>query len=379
MLPQSADNYRIKLSDIFLDELLNSKTEKQQKELLERYSSKITKLKYISSSDNFIVSCLQYTRSFNGDFKLFNQDIFHNYVERSSEGDALRNLSDVMSGNVEEIGLLNGQIVKFRIFQSANPIAAFERKPDGTLYFARFQNGILSKEEFYNYAKGINYIYEFENGKNKTLMVLDASISDAEVAMKKGNYQEALYRLENNRKNPYPVSIAQNIKIQSLINDCNVQINLQRKKEEDLLAEQERLVELQRRKDELSRQVAESKVYNISVQEFSDNSSSYIGLNIEVVCWFTNATQRGGWGDTRDMTLRMKDRTFEQLYSILNFYKAEGFYWRQVEIDGNKVKIKIREELSNRLPNSTNGYMVLSGKVISASEIEVNSIERRGY
>ena len=246
MLPQSSDSYRIKLADIFLEELLNSKTEKQQQELLERYSSKITKLKYLSYYENFIVYCLQYTRSFNGDFKLFNQNIFHNYVEHSSEGDALRNLSDVISGNVEEIGLLNGQIIKFRIFQSTNPIATFERKPDGTLYFARFQNGILSKEEFYNYAKGINYIYEYENGKNRTLMVLDASISDAEVAMKKGNYQEALIRLNNNCKNPYPNTISQNIKIQNLILECNKQIQFLQAREEQRIAEEARQIKLNR-------------------------------------------------------------------------------------------------------------------------------------
>jgi hypothetical protein len=295
MLPQSADNYRIKLADIFLSELLNSKTEKQQKDLLERYSSKINKLKYLSGTENFIVSCLKYTRSFNGDFKLFNQDIFHNYVERSSEGDALRNLSDVMSGNVEEIGLLNGQMVKFKVFQSTTPIAAFEKKSDGTLYYARFQNGILSKEEFYNYAKGINYIYEFENGKNKTLMVLDASISDAEVAMKKGNYQEALYRLDNNRKNPYPITLSQNIKIQRLILECNNQIQLQLEREEQRISEEFRLAQLKQVQEEKARVIAQEKqtaldlrnALNIECGDFGDFPQKYLNKTVRMFALYS--------------------------------------------------------------------------------------------
>jgi hypothetical protein len=296
MLPISKDTYRIKLADIFLSELLNSKTEKQQKEILERYSSKINKLKYISSSVNFIVSCLQYTRSFNGEFKLFNQDILHNYIEHSSERDALRELSDVMSGNVEEIGLINGQIVKFRIFQSANPIAAFERKPDGTLYFARFQNGVLLKEKFNNYSMGIDYFYDFENGKNKSLAALDEKISMAEAAMKNRNYSEALIILTTSSKNPYPRTLGQNVKIQGLIIECNKQKQLQLESEEKRKSEELRLARLKLEQEEMARIIAQEtqtslelrNAINIECQDFGDYPQKYLNKTVRMYTFYSN-------------------------------------------------------------------------------------------
>jgi hypothetical protein len=226
-LPQSR-NYRSKIADQFLTELTKSKTEKQQDALVSKYKSTVTNFNFISDTEYFIVSCLNYTQSFTGEFKLYNQGIFANYLDHSSEGDALKNLWDITPGDVEEIGIQNGQIVKFKLFQSSTPVAGFEKKSDGTLYYARYQNGQLAKEEFYNYSKGVNYFYVYENGKNQSLEALNVKISRAQEILKGGGYAEAKRLLTTDCKNAYPTNVAQNVKIQSFIAECDKQEKIAR-------------------------------------------------------------------------------------------------------------------------------------------------------
>lgn len=234
-LPQSW-NYRSKIADQYLKELSVAKTEKQQDALASKYSGVVTNFNYISETEKFFVSCLNYTQSFSGEFKLFNQGIFANYLNHSSESDALKNLYDVTPGDVEEIGIQNGQIVKFKLFETSTPIATFEKKLDGTSYYARFKNGQLIKEEFYNYSKGVDYTYTYENGKNKTLEALDVKISRAETVLKEGNYAEAKRQLTSECKNGYPTNVAQNVKIQSLIAECEKQEQIAREFQLSLLS-----------------------------------------------------------------------------------------------------------------------------------------------
>jgi hypothetical protein len=157
-------------------------------------------------------------------------------LNHSAEGDALKNLWDVTPGDVEEIGIQNGQIVKFKLFETSTPIATFEKKSDGTSYYARFKNGQLLKEEFYNYSKGVNYTYTYENGKNKTLEALDVKISRAETVLNEGNYAEAKRQLTSECKNGYPANVAQNVKIQSLIAECEKQEQIAREFQLSLLS-----------------------------------------------------------------------------------------------------------------------------------------------
>ncbi|MEB3217876.1 MAG: hypothetical protein VKN72_16815 [Nostocales cyanobacterium 94392] len=215
--------YQSIIADQFLTELSRAKTRKEQDALSAKYNSLVKNYNLISVSEFFVVSCLHFTQSFSGELKLINQGIFANYLEHSSEGDPLKNLWGILPGDIEEIGIQKGEVTKFKLFESSKPIASFEKQPDGTLYYARYENGQLAKEEFYNYSKGVNYFYAYENGKNQSLEALNLKISQAESVLKGGNYTNAKRLLTTECKNSYPLNVAQNVKIQNLIAECDKQ------------------------------------------------------------------------------------------------------------------------------------------------------------
>jgi len=221
-LPQSR-KYQSKIADQFLTELTRVKTGKEQDALSAKFNSAVKNFNFTSNAELFVVSCLHFTQSFSGELKLINQGIFANYLDHSSEGDPLKNLWDIIPGDIEEVGIQNGQIVKFKLFQSSKPIASFEKNPDGTLYYARYQNGHLAKEEFYNYSKGVDYFYVYENGKNQSLEALNVKIGRAESVLKEGSYADAKRLLTTECKNSYPLNVAQNLKIQNLVAECDKQ------------------------------------------------------------------------------------------------------------------------------------------------------------
>lgn len=233
---QQCRSYGAKIADLFLAEMGKAKTEIEQTKLMSKYSGAVVNFDYLGPTENFFVSCLHRTNSYTGSFKLMNQGFLTNYLAHSAEGDNLKNFYELTQGNLEEINLSNGQIIGFKMFANDSPIATYEKQPDGTLKYARYSRGGLIKEEFYNYSKGINYTYDYENGKNKSLQDLDSKVSNAETVLKSGNYQEARRLLTTVCKNNYPKSVSQNVKITDLIAECDKQEQIAREFEMSLLS-----------------------------------------------------------------------------------------------------------------------------------------------
>jgi hypothetical protein len=120
----------------------------------------------------------------------------------------------------------------------------------------------------------------------------------------------------------------------------------------------------------------------VDESEFSDNASSYVGKTITLVrVFYTESFQAGAWADKSDMTLRSKGDTFEDLYSMMNFYfkKSDGddkYYWRQVRVDGNPVRLRIPKIISTKMPNTKTSFVNVTGVVKNDNTLIVKSITR---
>lgn len=289
-------SYSAKIADLFLAEMGKATTEIEQTKLMSKYSGAVVNFDYLGPTENFFVSCLHRTNSYTGSFKLMNQGFLTNYLAHSAEGDNLKNFYELTQGNLEEINLSNGQIIGFKMFANDSPIATYEKQLDGTLKYARYSRGALIKEEFYNYSKGINYTYDYENGKNKSLQDLDSKVSNAESVLKSGNYQEAKRLLTTVCKNNYPKSVGQNVKITELIAECDKQEQIAREFEE------QRRVQEEKRQRQI--QIAEEQIRQ---EEFKKMYAQLENTTINYVSRFLKNPNGASWvsyygpDDTRSM------------------------------------------------------------------------------
>jgi hypothetical protein len=228
--------YEAKIADLVLLELSKLTTKQKQSEYLSKSEKDFVGYVDRSVSEeeqkNFIATVVEKSSTYSGAIKLFDQVFYRSYLNGSYEGVPLKNLlgyeyrgvrySNFEQANYEELTLKNGQINSLKLFKDKTILCSYTRLNDGNTEYAYYMGGKLARTNIFHptdYDK--SYYYEFDNGVNLSLKTLDQSIKKAEAEIAKKNFDLALDILQNECKNTYPATLAQNVKVKNTLKNCN--------------------------------------------------------------------------------------------------------------------------------------------------------------
>lgn len=123
---------------------------------------------------------------------------------------------------------------------------------------------------------------------------------------------------------------------------------------------------------------AQQKIISVTGDQFADNSEDYLQKTIMLSrVQYLYLSNIGEWDVVSGMTLRSKGDNFEDSYGQINYYnKNKKYYCRTITCSGNKIKLLIPKTLSQKMPNTTQSFVIVTGKVLSFDTIEVMSIVR---
>ena len=185
-----------------------------------------------------IKNIVQLADNFTGTLKLKNQGYLINHLKNSYEGDVYKNLKGFTyknqnynqtykKGNVEKITMKNGQVTQLIVLEGSKKIIDAKFKLNRTRQTLKYKSisffidGKLVKTEFSN-INNVNYFYEFENGKNLSLIELEKKVKEADQVLNQANYDRALDLYVRYCKNDYPKTISLNKRITKSINKTQV-------------------------------------------------------------------------------------------------------------------------------------------------------------
>lgn len=307
--------YEAKIADLVLLELSKLTTKQKQSEYLSKSEKDFVGYVDRSVSEeeqkNFIATVVEKSSTYSGAIKLFDQVFYRSYLNGSYEGDPLKNLlgyeyrgvrySNFEQANYEELTLKNGQINSLKLFKDKTILCSYTRLNDGNTEYAYYMGGKLARTNIFHptdYDK--SYYYEFDNGVNLSLKTLDQSIKKAEAEIAKKNFDLALDILQNECKNTYPATLAQNIKVKNTLKNCNtlkaqelarleqLRIAEEKRQEQLRLAEESRQEKLrlaeEKRQEQLRisrQQSTPSSMNNYGLISTNSSRSSYSSFDSE--------------------------------------------------------------------------------------------------
>jgi hypothetical protein len=265
--------YNEKIFNLLFNKLAETKDEKSQVEFLSKAKSDYdTFFQSNGWGEGLPISYMivNYSRSRNGQVKLYNQQYFYSYYERLGEAPAefeiisiykYKERSYMALDNVdyEEILFENDLYKNIKTYSKGQKVLENTATPSKTDYY---QNGQLVKTQYYKYdnnGEDKGYAYEFENGVNITLKELSQKLDNADKLLAQKNYQEAVNAYEE-CKNNFPYNIAENIRLSNSLSKAkNLLEEYNRKQEEIRLAEE--------RKREQARLAEEKRLEQIRLAE----------------------------------------------------------------------------------------------------------------
>ncbi len=123
---------------------------------------------------------------------------------------------------------------------------------------------------------------------------------------------------------------------------------------------------------------AQQEAISVNGDQFADSPGDYLKKTIKLSgVQYLYLSNLGEWDVVTGMTLRSKGDNFEDSYGQINYYnKNKKYYCRTITCSGNKVKLLIPKILSQKMPNTTQSFVIITGKVLSFDTIEVISIVR---
>lgn len=123
---------------------------------------------------------------------------------------------------------------------------------------------------------------------------------------------------------------------------------------------------------------SQQEAISVTGDQFADNSGDYLQKTIKLSgVYYLDISNIGEWDVKYGMTLRSKGDNFEDNYGEINYQnKNKKYYCRTIKCSGNKVKLLIPKTLSQKMPNTTDSDVIITGKVLSYDTIKVMSIVR---
>ena len=277
-LPRSFNKNK-NIANLLIRKLYKLKSETAQGKFLEQARLDFPHLDGQTFNNNPVIkNIVLLDDKFTGTLILKNQDYLTSYLKNSYEGDVYKNLTGFTykdyyynqpykKGNVEKITIKNGQVSRLIVLEGSKKIidAKFEmnRTRQNLKYksISFFIDGKLVKTE-YSDINNVNYFYEFENGKNLSLIELARKIKEADQQVAQSNYDYALKLYTQNCKNDYPATISLNKRITLSINKTQFKRNTYLKK-----------IEEKRLAQEKSRRIEQEKIRKQRVRSY--NKSNY--------------------------------------------------------------------------------------------------------
>ena len=299
-LPRSLNKNK-NIANFLIRKLYKLKSETLQNKFLDQARLDFPNLNGQTFNNNPVIKdIVQHADNFTGTLILKNQDYLTNYLKNSYEGDVFKNLTGFTykdyyynqpykNGNIEKITILNGQISRLIVLKGSKKIidAKFElnRTRQSLKYktISFYIDGKLVKTE-YSDINNVNYFYEFENGKNLSLIELERKIKEADQQVAQINYDYALKLYTQNCKNDYPATIPLNKRITNSIKKTQDKRNAYIKKIEEKRLAEEKIRRIEWEKAEtrrIERGKAEKLINQSRLSGFykHTNSSDFIRLN----------------------------------------------------------------------------------------------------
>jgi hypothetical protein len=224
-----------------------------------------------SNANEDIIGCIvANSEKPDGAIKLYNQQFLKKRY--TWEGDLyyllFYNDKDVSDWDVdyEELTFKDNKQVKLVASKLKKPVlkVTFENCvfARGCAYEASFySNGNLVRTQVSDKNEKM-YYYDFENGVNVSLKNLDNKINEADRALASNDFDKALNILNNDCKNNYPGSVAQNQRLQNSIIKAKQVREVYLKKQEEIRLAEERKREKIRQEQEAIRLEQENPISN---------------------------------------------------------------------------------------------------------------------
>jgi hypothetical protein len=272
------ESYSDEICDVLFNTLKEANTKEKQKVWEEKTLSdfpKFDSLPYMVLSNgkiinNIFIRVLEQQKKGSGQIKLYdvnfikNSDVIQKYfpLEKIKNYTYKNNYYTTLEGvNVEELNYSKGELNGVNRALRDNVIDITITIKGMTKDISYYQMGKLVKttyypddyRDYYNPLEpggmGLNlndYSYEFENGINLTLKMLEEKNKEGLELMKQGNYSEAWSILKKARENNIPKNISENLALDKSISEAKKQVEkIEKQQEEKRLADEKRRREQQ--------------------------------------------------------------------------------------------------------------------------------------
>lgn len=272
------ESYSDEICDVLFNTLKEANTKEKQKVWEEKTLSdfpKFDSLPYMVLSNgkiinNIFIRVLEQQKKGSAQIKLYdvnfikNSDVIQKYfpLEKIKNYTYKNNYYTTLEGvNVEELNYSKGELNGVNRALRDNVIDITITIKGMTKDISYYQMGKLVKttyypddyRDYYNPLEpggmGLNlndYSYEFENGINLTLKMLEEKNKEGLELMKQGNYSEAWSILKKARENNIPKNISENLALDKSISEAKKQVEkIEKQQEEKRLADEKRRREQQ--------------------------------------------------------------------------------------------------------------------------------------
>lgn len=200
-------SYQSKICDVLFNKIKDANTQEKQSSLMSKINSDFPTLDIYDSIKNPLLTVLQYKEKGSGIVKLFNVGFLRYFFDNMSERDALigrdfytykdSTYASLKGITYEEISFTNGFLNGVSKAYKGNQLdLALNMSNNVGKDISYYQNGSLVLSTFFR-ANELPYYYEYENGTNITLKVindvlaqLNAVESNLKGYMKTKNYEQ---------------------------------------------------------------------------------------------------------------------------------------------------------------------------------------------
>jgi hypothetical protein len=264
---ESTLSFQPKICDLLFTQLKEANTGDKQKVLADKISNDFPQLELYEKDKNIFITILENSSNSSGNVKLFNVGYMPYYFNNMSERDALIGRSFYQYKNSEyqalqnitneDLNFSNGQLSGLiKCFKNSDLDFSLSITNGNPKEISYCQNGKLVKTLYFlpNYK---TYEYEFENGVNLTLKVLDSKIEEGNNYLKAGNYDKAISTFEGALSNNIPTTVNQNVNLQKNLSNAKTQKTayLQKLEQERIAEEKKRKIEEEKLKAEYSKSI----------------------------------------------------------------------------------------------------------------------------
>jgi hypothetical protein len=279
---KSTENYRIKICNLLFKQLQLSDSKEKQTSLVNQINIDFPSLKKVgltfrgdTSNINTVTAILTNLTEVSGIVKLFNVGFLKYYATNSISSNAIIGFktyqyqgsiyNSLENYDYEELSFINGNLDGNILLKLQKDNVLISKEKNGIISEVSFYHlGALLKTMYYEGNTSLLYEYEFENGINLSLKVLDGKIKDVQQLIKDEQFLTAINNLNYVCANNYPQSIPQNITINTMLKQASI-------KQENKEKQEEIKQENNRRQEEKKRKEEENKTYQIGEAAVCDN------------------------------------------------------------------------------------------------------------